>query len=60
MLQYHHGDNIKKYGYVYIKNKFPHIWDRFTPITQTIIEHTLRIDPSERMEAHEVVELLQA
>lgn len=60
MLEYHHGNNMKKYGYVYIKDKFPHIWDRFTPITQTILEHTLRIDPTERMEAHEIVELLQA
>ena len=60
MIQYQHSDNIKKYGYVYIKDKFPHIWENFTDTTQKILEHTIRIDPTERAEAHEIVSMLQA
>lgn len=60
MLQYQHADNMKKYGYVYIKDKFPHIWENFTDTTQKILEHTIRVEPTERAEAHEIVSMLQA
>ena len=58
ILEDNHGYNIRLHGHKYVEKKFSRNWSKLSDVSKAILTSTLKPDPHDRCEAHDIVKIM--